>query len=156
MTETRIRVGEENFSVGDEYQWLAQCDEDGAVVTFTGKVRNHNLAECVSALTLEHYPGMTEKALNEIVELARERWPLPRVSVIHRVGALYPGDEIVFVGVSAAHRSVAFDAAQFIMDYLKTRAPFWKRESTPDGDRWVESRNSDKLAAQRWSGAGSN
>ncbi|MFJ5451873.1 molybdopterin synthase catalytic subunit MoaE [Pectobacterium jejuense] len=150
MAETRIRVGEENFSVGDEYQWLAQCDEDGAVVTFTGKVRNHNLAKDVSALTLEHYPGMTEKALAEIVELARERWELPRVSVIHRVGALYPGDEIVFVGVSAAHRSAAFDAAQFIMDYLKTRAPFWKREATPEGERWVESRDSDKQAAQRW------
>ncbi|MEQ9891318.1 molybdopterin synthase catalytic subunit MoaE [Pectobacterium aroidearum] len=150
MTETRIRVGEENFSVGDEYQWLAQCDEDGAVVTFTGKVRNHNLAKDVSALTLEHYPGMTEKALAEIVDLARERWELPRVSVIHRVGALYPGDEIVFVGVSAAHRSAAFDAAQFIMDYLKTRAPFWKREATPEGERWVESRDSDKQAAQRW------
>ncbi|ASY78969.1 molybdenum cofactor biosynthesis protein MoaE [Pectobacterium polaris] len=150
MAETRILVGEENFSVGDEYQWLAQCDEDGAVVTFTGKVRNHNLAKDVSALTLEHYPGMTEKALAEIVELARERWELPRVSVIHRVGALYPGDEIVFVGVSAAHRSAAFDAAQFIMDYLKTRAPFWKREATPEGERWVESRDSDKQAAQRW------
>ncbi|RRO11232.1 molybdopterin synthase catalytic subunit MoaE [Pectobacterium aquaticum] len=150
MADTRIRVGEENFNVGGEYQWLAQCDEDGAVVTFTGKVRNHNLAKNVSALTLEHYPGMTEKALAEIVELARERWELPRVSVIHRVGALYPGDEIVFVGVSAAHRSAAFDAAQFIMDYLKTRAPFWKREATPEGERWVESRDSDKQAAQRW------
>ncbi|MEH0835061.1 molybdopterin synthase catalytic subunit MoaE [Pectobacterium cacticida] len=150
MAETRIRVGEENFKVGDEYQWLAQCDEDGAVVTFTGKVRNHNLAQDVSALTLEHYPGMTEKALAEIVDLARARWELPRVSVIHRVGALYPGDEIVFVGVSAAHRSAAFDAAQFIMDYLKTRAPFWKREATPEGERWVESRDSDKQAAQRW------
>lgn len=93
---------------------------------------------------------MTEKALAEIVDLARERWELPRVSVIHRVGALYPGDEIVFVGVSAAHRSAAFDAAQFIMDYLKTRAPFWKREATPEGERWVESRDSDKQAAQRW------
>ncbi|KFX25204.1 MULTISPECIES: molybdopterin synthase catalytic subunit MoaE [Pectobacterium] len=150
MAETRIQVGEENFNVGDEYQWLSQCDEDGAVVTFTGKVRNHNLAKNVSALTLEHYPGMTEKALAEIVELARERWELPRVSVIHRVGALYPGDEIVFVGVSAAHRSAAFDAAQFIMDYLKTRAPFWKREATPEGEHWVESRDSDKQAAQRW------
>lgn len=150
MAETRIRVGEECFNVGDEYQWLSQCDEDGAVVTFTGKVRNHNLDKNVSALTLEHYPGMTEKALAEIVELARERWELPRVSVIHRVGALYPGDEIVFVGVSAAHRSAAFDAAQFMMDYLKTRAPFWKREATPEGEHWVESRDSDKQAAQRW------
>lgn len=150
MIATRILVGAAPFNVGEEYQWLAQCDEDGAVVTFTGKVRNHNLAAHVSALTLEHYPGMTEKALAEIVAQARERWTLPRVSVIHRIGELYPGDEIVFVGVSAAHRHDAFDAAQYIMDYLKTRAPFWKREATPDGDRWVESRASDHAAARRW------
>lgn len=148
--ETRIEVGTAPFDVGQAYQWLAQCDEDGAVVTFIGKVRNHNLASDVSALTLEHYPGMTEKALAEIVEQARERWALPRVCVIHRVGSLYPGDEIVFVGVSAAHRQAAFDAAQFIMDYLKTRAPFWKREATPEGDRWVDARDSDHAAAQRW------
>lgn len=147
---TRIVVGTAPFNVGDEYQWLAQCDEDGAVVTFTGKVRNHNLATNVSALTLEHYPGMTEKALAEIVAEARARWALPRVSVNHRVGELYPGDDIVFVGVSAAHRHDAFNAAQFIMDYLKTRAPFWKREATPHGDRWVESRDSDRDAVQRW------
>ena len=147
---TRIRVGEPPFSMAEEYQWLAACNDDGAVVTFTGKVRNHNLGEHVSALTLEHYPGMTEKALAEIVEEARGRWPLQRISVIHRVGALFPGDEIVFVGVSAAHRGAAFDSAEFIMDYLKTRAPFWKREATPEGDRWVEARDSDQLAAGRW------
>ena len=147
---TRIRVGEAPFSMADEYQWLAACDDDGAVVTFTGKVRNHNLGDNVSALTLEHYPGMTEKALAEIVEEARTRWPLQRVSVIHRVGALFPGEEIVFVGVSAVHRGAAFDAAEFIMDYLKTRAPFWKREATPEGDRWVEARDSDQQAAGRW------
>ncbi|MCV9878200.1 molybdopterin synthase catalytic subunit MoaE [Brenneria izbisi] len=154
MMETRIRVGEACFNVGDEYQWLAQCEEDGAVVTFTGKVRNHNLAADVSALTLEHYPGMTEKALAEIVAQARGRWALPRVSVIHRIGALYPGEEIVFVGVSAAHRRDAFDAAQYIMDYLKTRAPFWKREATSQGERWIDARDSDKRAAARWSGGG--
>ncbi|MFB1118557.1 molybdopterin synthase catalytic subunit MoaE [Dickeya dadantii] len=148
--ETRIRVGEAPFSVGDEYAWLAASDTDGAVVTFTGKVRNHNLGEHVSALTLEHYPGMTEKALTEIVDAARQRWPIQRVSLIHRVGALYPGDEIVFVGVSGAHRHASFDAAQFIMDYLKTRAPFWKREATSDGDRWVDARDSDRQAAERW------
>ncbi|WP_407321279.1 molybdopterin synthase catalytic subunit MoaE [Dickeya ananatis] len=148
---TRIRVGQEPFSVGDEYSWLAASDTDGAVVTFTGKVRNHNLGDNVSELTLEHYPGMTEKALAEIVEAARERWPIQRVSLIHRVGALFPGDEIVFVGVSGAHRQAAFDAAQFIMDYLKTRAPFWKREATQDGDRWVDARDSDRQAAERWS-----
>jgi len=151
MEATRITVAAAPFSVGDEYQWLAQSDADGAVVTFTGKVRNHNLGDSVSALTLEHYPGMTEKALDEIVQLARQRWPLQRVSVYHRVGALFPGDEIVFVGVTSAHRSMAFEANQFIMDYLKTRAPFWKREATEQGDRWVDARESDKQAAQRWS-----
>ncbi|HAD0070880.1 TPA_asm: molybdopterin synthase catalytic subunit MoaE, partial [Salmonella enterica subsp. enterica serovar Typhimurium] len=99
MHETRIVVGPAPFSVGEEYSWLAARDEDGAVVTFTGKVRNHNLGDSVKALTLEHYPGMTEKALAEIVAKARSRWPLGRVTVIHRVGELWPGDEIVFVGV---------------------------------------------------------
>ena len=94
-------------------------------------MRNHNLGDSVKALTLEHYPGMTEKALAEIVDEARNRWPLGRVTVIHRIGELWPGDEIVFVGVTSAHRSSAFEAGQFIMDYLKTRAPFWKREATP-------------------------
>lgn len=150
--QTRIRVGEARFSVGDEYPWLAACDDDGAVVTFTGKVRNHNLGADVSTLTLEHYPGMTEKALAEIVAEARGRWALQRVTVIHRIGAMYPGDEIVFVGVSAAHRGMAFEAAEFIMDYLKTRAPFWKREATPEGERWVAARDSDHQAADRWAG----
>lgn len=150
MQQTRIQVGPAPFSVGEEYEWLAACEDDGAVVTFTGKVRNHNLGDSVSALTLEHYPGMTEKALEEIVAEARRRWALQRVTVIHRVGELWPGDEIVMVGVTSAHRGIAFDAAEFIMDYLKTRAPFWKREATPDGDRWVEARESDKAAASRW------
>ncbi|BBU85434.1 molybdopterin guanine dinucleotide biosynthesis protein MoaE [Escherichia coli] len=122
MAETKIVVGPQPFSVGEEYPWLAERDEDGAVVTFTGKVRNHNLGDSVKALTLEHYPGMTEKALAEIVDEARNRWPLGRVTVIHRIGELWPGDEIVFVGVTSAHRSSAFEAGQFIMDYLKTRA----------------------------------
>ncbi|MFU9138176.1 molybdopterin synthase catalytic subunit MoaE [Erwinia tasmaniensis] len=148
--ETRIRVGQAPFDMAEEYRWLAACDEDGAVVTFTGKVRNHNLGDNVSALTLEHYPGMTEKALAEIVAEARERWPMQRVTVIHRTGELFPGDEIVMVGVSGAHRGSAFAAAEFIMDYLKTRAPFWKREATPVGNRWVESRDSDHQAAARW------
>lgn len=150
MAETKIVVGPQPFSVGEEYPWLAERDEDGAVVTFTGKVRNHNLGDSVNALTLEHYPGMTEKALAEIVDEARNRWPLGRVTVIHRIGELWPGDEIVFVGVTSAHRSSAFEAGQFIMDYLKTRAPFWKREATPEGDRWVEARESDQQAAKRW------
>ncbi|WP_288493867.1 molybdopterin synthase catalytic subunit MoaE [uncultured Pantoea sp.] len=147
---TQIRVGPAAFDMAQEYQWLAGCPEDGAVVTFTGKVRNHNLGDDVAALTLEHYPGMTEKALQEIIDDACQRWPLQRVSVIHRIGELFPGDEIVFVGVTSAHRSSAFAAAEFIMDYLKTRAPFWKRETTEQGDRWVDARNSDHEAAQRW------
>ena len=147
---TQIRVGAAPFSMADEYAWLSTSDADGAVVTFTGKVRNHNLGDSVAALTLEHYPGMTEKALQEIVDEARSRWPLQRVSVIHRIGELFPGDEIVFVGVTSAHRSSAFAAAEFIMDYLKTRAPFWKREATEQGDRWVDARDSDHQAAQRW------
>ena len=130
MAETKIVVGPQPFSVGEEYPWLAERDEDGAVVTFTGKVRNHNLGDSVKALTLEHYPGMTEKALAEIVDEARNRWPLGRITVIHRIGELWPGDEIVFVGV--------------------TSAPFWKREATPEGDRWVEARESDQQAAKRW------
>lgn len=150
MVETKITVGKAPFNVGDEYNWLAQSDQDGAVVTFTGKVRNHNLGDNISALTLEHYPGMTEKTLNEIVEQARQRWPLQRVRVIHRVGELFPGDGIVFVGVSGAHRSSVFAAAEFIMDYLKTRAPFWKREVTEQGERWVEAQDNDSQAAQRW------
>ena len=148
--ETQIRVGPAPFDMAEAYHWLAACDEDGAVVTFTGKVRNHNLGNDVAALTLEHYPGMTEKALQEIVDAARERWSLQRVTVIHRVGELFPGDEIVLVGVTSAHRGSAFSAAEFIMDYLKTRAPFWKREATEQGDRWVDARDSDHQAAQRW------
>lgn len=150
MTQTRIIVSHDRFKVGDEYPWLAERDEDGAVVTFTGKVRNHNLGDSVKALTLEHYPGMTEKSLAEIVEQARERWPLGRVTVIHRIGEMWPGEEIVFVGVTSAHRGSAFAAGEFIMDYLKTRAPFWKREATPEGERWVDARDSDRKAAERW------
>lgn len=148
--QTRIRVNQDAFAMAEEYQWLASGDEDGAVVTFTGKVRNHNLGDDVAALSLEHYPGMTEKALAEVVAEARGRWALGRVTVIHRVGELFPGDEIVLVGVSSAHRGNAFAAAEFIMDLLKTRAPFWKREKTAQGERWVDARNSDHQAAERW------
>ncbi len=147
---TRIVVGREPFDVGAEYQRLAASDRDGAVVTFTGKVRNHNLGANVAALTLEHYPGMTEKALAEIADMAQQRWALQHITVIHRVGELFPGDEIVLVGVSSAHRGSAFAAAEFIMDYLKTRAPFWKLEATAEGTRWVDARDSDRDAAARW------
>ncbi len=150
-TLTRISVQNEHFNVGDEYQWLSECESDGAVVTFTGKVRNHNLGDEVNTLTLEHYPGMTEKALNDIVEQARARWPLQRVSVIHRVGQLNIGEEIVFVGVTSAHRHSAFESAEFIMDFLKMRAPFWKKEGlSANQDRWVDARQSDYDSAKRW------
>ncbi|MBC8947823.1 molybdopterin synthase catalytic subunit MoaE [Xenorhabdus sp. TS4] len=150
MENTRISIQQETFGVGEEYQWLSQCDEDGAVVTFTGKVRNHNLGDTIKTLTLEHYAGMTEKMLQKIVDEARQRWSLQRVSIIHRIGELYPGDEIVFVGVTSSHRNMAFMAAEFIMDYLKTKAPFWKKESLAEGERWVEARQSDWDAVSRW------
>jgi molybdopterin synthase catalytic subunit len=101
-------------------------------------------------MTLEHYPGMTEKALAGIVEQAGQRWPLLGVEIVHRVGHLLPGEPIVFVGTASSHRQAAFDACNFIMDYLKTRAPFWKREDTPEGARWVDGRDSDQSAARRW------
>ncbi|EPA8653162.1 TPA: molybdopterin synthase catalytic subunit MoaE [Photobacterium damselae] len=145
-----ISVQFEDFSVADEYEKLAQGTEAGAVVTFIGKVRDFNQGDSVTGLSLEHYPGMTEKALSEIVEQARARWPLLQVRVIHRVGDLDLGDQIVFVGVSSAHRGASFEACEFIMDYLKTRAPFWKKEQTPEESRWVDARESDTSAADRW------
>ncbi|HIF9504889.1 TPA: molybdopterin synthase catalytic subunit MoaE [Photobacterium damselae] len=145
-----ISVQFEDFSVADEYEKLAQGTEVGAVVTFIGKVRDFNQGDSVTGLSLEHYPGMTEKALSEIVEQARARWPLLQVRVIHRVGDLDLGDQIVFVGVSSAHRGASFEACEFIMDYLKTRAPFWKKEQTPEENRWVDARESDTSAADRW------
>ncbi len=124
-----ISVQEHDFNVGDEYQLLAEGTAAGAVVTFIGKVRDMNLGDDVTGLSLEHYPGMTEKSLNDIVAQAKERWPLLKVKVIHRVGDLELGDQIVFVGVSSAHRGAAFDSCEFIMDYLKTNAPFWKKRA---------------------------
>ena len=122
----------------------------GAVVSFVGYVRDFNQDATVSELFLEHYPGMTEKALQQIVAQAEQRWPLLKVQLVHRVGWLGLGEPIVFVAVASAHRQAAFNAAEFIMDYLKTRAPFWKKEQTLDGERWVEGRVSDQQAAARW------
>ncbi len=122
----------------------------GAVVAFVGYVRDFNDGREVAGMFLEHYPGMTEKALGKIVVEAEQRWPLLKVDVVHRIGALEPGEPIVFVGVASAHRQAAFDACNFIMDYLKTRAPFWKKEQTSDGPRWVEGKQSDTDAAGRW------
>ena len=146
----RILVQEADFELAVEYQRLAGQGRIGALVSFVGRMRDINLGDAVVGLTLEHYPGMTEKSLAEIVDQARERWPLGRVTVIHRIGEMWPGEEIVFVGVTSAHRGSAFAAGEFMMDYLKTRAPFWKREATPEGERWVDARDSDRQAAERW------
>ncbi|USD41923.1 molybdopterin synthase catalytic subunit MoaE [Vibrio sp. SCSIO 43135] len=148
--DSRVSVQYEDFSLAQEYDQLAQGTSAGAVVTFVGKVRDMNLGDDVTGLSLEHYPGMTEKSLLEICDQAESRWPLLNIRVIHRVGDLDIGDQIVFVGVSSAHRGAAFEACEFVMDYLKTKAPFWKKERTTESTRWVESRESDATAAQRW------
>lgn len=146
-----IRVQVEAFQPGAELEALHAANAGiGAVAGFVGYVRDYNDGNPVAAMTLEHYPGMTEKALAGIAEQARARWPLLGVAIVHRVGHLLPSEPIVFVGTASAHRQAAFDACNFIMDYLKTRAPFWKREDTPDGARWVDGRASDQAAAQRW------
>ncbi|TAH46052.1 MAG: molybdopterin synthase catalytic subunit MoaE [Betaproteobacteria bacterium] len=146
-----VSVQQGDFDAGAEIAALASGRADvGGVASFIGVVRDANDGSGVSAMTLEHYPGMTEHALGEIVAQARARWSLLTVRVIHRVGRLLPGDRIVFVGVAASHRGEAFAACEFIMDYLKTRAPFWKREETPAGARWVDARDSDDTAAERW------
>jgi len=148
-----VRVQEQDFDAGRELEALTRGRKDvGAVASFIGLVREVNDGHAIDAMTLEHYPGMTERALDEICREAHARWDILETLVIHRVGRLAPGDRIVLVGVSSAHRGEAFQACEFIMDYLKTRAPFWKKESTPQGDRWVEARDSDDAAAQRWKG----
>jgi molybdopterin synthase catalytic subunit len=146
-----VRVQEGDFDVGKELESLTRGRKDvGALASFVGLVRDANDGSPVSGMTLEHYPGMTEKALEDICAQADARWDLIDTLVIHRVGALRPGDRIVLVGVSSAHRGEAFAACEFIMDYLKTRAPFWKREDTPAGARWVEARGSDDESAAKW------
>ena len=147
----RILVQRADFSLGEEYERLAARHDSGAIVTFVGKVRDFNQGEEVKGLSLEHYPGMTEKALTDIVTEARGRWPLQECTLIHRIGDLLLGDQIVLVAVSSAHRDAAFEACHFIMDFLKTRAPFWKKELTAEGvQRWVEAKQSDDAAAARW------
>ena len=146
-----VRVQTEDFDTGHEIALLRKGNPQvGAVAAFVGIVRDMNDGSAVAEMTLEHYPGMTEKAVSEIVEQAKSRWQIFDVLVVHRVGRLKPTDQIVLVVVSSAHRGDAFAACEFVMDYLKTRAPFWKKEQTPEGARWVESRQSDDLAAERW------
>jgi molybdopterin synthase catalytic subunit len=147
-----VRVQSEDFDVGAEIAQLRRGNPAiGAIASFIGLVRDVNEGDRVSEMTLEHYPGMTERALEDIVQQARERWNILDVLVVHRVGRLRPLDQIVLVVVSGAHRGEAFSACEFVMDYLKTQAPFWKKEQTPEGSRWVEARDSDDVAAQRWS-----
>lgn len=146
-----VRVQATAFDPGAELNTLHAANAGvGAVVGFVGYVRDFNDGQEVSGMFLEHYPGMTEKALEKIVLEAARRWPLLKVEILHRIGALEPGEPIVFVGVASAHRRAAFEACDFVMDYLKTRAPFWKKENTDQGPRWVEGRESDHLAAERW------
>lgn len=146
-----IRVQAAAFDPGLELNAMHAANAGvGAVVSFVGYVRDFNDGRDVSGMFLEHFPGMTEKALGKIADEACQRWPLLKVEVLHRIGRLEPGEPIVFVATSSAHRQAAFDACAFIMDYLKTRAPFWKQEDTPEGPRWVEGKCSDKDAAQRW------
>ncbi len=146
-----IRVQTEDFDAGLEMRRLqALTPETGAVASFVGAVRDRNDGQSVSGMTLEHYPGMTERSLADICDRAAGRWPLLGITLIHRVGPLRVGDQIVLVAVSSAHRDAAFDACRFIMDYLKTEAPFWKKEDTPAGSRWVDARDSDDAALRRW------
>jgi len=145
-----IRVQTEDFDIGAEVRALTAGRTDiGALVTFTGLVRDTN-GGAVSSMELEHYPGMTEKELSRIEAEANERWPLLATLIVHRVGKLAPGDNIGLVAAASAHRQAAFDAASFLMDYLKTRAPFWKREETGDKSHWVDARESDGKAAAKW------
>jgi molybdopterin synthase catalytic subunit len=147
-----VKVQQQDFDLGQEVAALRAGQlEVGAVACFIGTVRDLNGGAGVHTLTLEHYPGMTEKALHEICAQAAARWSLIATLVIHRFGALKPLDQIVLVAVTAAHRGEAFAACEFIMDFLKTQAPFWKKEETPEGARWVEARSSDDEALRRWS-----
>lgn len=150
-----IRVQQADFDVGAEIAQMRLARPDiGAVAAFVGQVRDINAGDVVSAMTLEHYPGMTEKALAAIVAQAKVRWDIYDALVIHRIGTLQPREQIVLVVVTGAHRHAAFAACEFIMDYLKTEAPFWKKEATPAGARWVEARVSDDEARRRWQGGG--
>lgn len=146
-----INVQEADFDIQYEYQMMRENNQqDGAIVFFTGLVRDYNQGNDVTGLYLEHYPCMTKKALAGIVEKAKARWPISRVRLIHRVGQLNLADQIVFVAVSSQHRESAFEACAFMMDYLKNQAPFWKKETTWQGDTWVSAAEKDKLALDKW------
>jgi molybdopterin synthase catalytic subunit len=150
-----VRIQIEDFDSSREIAALRQGNPGiGAIASFIGVVRDANDGKQIAGMTLEHYPGMTEKSIAAIIEQAKSRWRMFDALVIHRIGRLKPLDQIVLVVVTGAHRGDAFAACEFIMDYLKTRAPFWKKEQTQDGARWVESRESDQVAAERWQSKG--
>jgi len=146
-----VRVQTEDFDVGEESRAL-QAETVGGIALFVGTVRGLSSDDGVTAMTLEHFPGMTENELERIEAEARQRWPLEDVTIIHRVGRLLPGEQIVMVAAASAHRQAAFDAAQFIMDFLKTDAPFWKAEERGGKTSWVEAKDSDDAARARWTG----
>lgn len=150
-----ISIQNENFSLGDEYASIrSRAGDAGAIVTFTGLVREvygvDSAPGAVQSLTLEHYPGMTEKCLKDIQQQAINRWPLLASRIIHRIGELYSHDQIVLVATASAHRQAAFESAEFIMDYLKSEAPFWKKQKSENENSWIESRDTDKAAMDRW------
>ena len=148
---TRVRVQEADFDISAEVAALrADNPKVGAVACFIGTVRDLNEGRAVETMELEHYPGMTEKSLQKIADDARERWPGSDVLIVHRVGKLLPLDQIVLVATTAAHRGEAFESCAFVMDYLKTQAPFWKKEKTGNGEKWVDARESDDAALTRW------
>ena len=154
METTSVRVQTEDFDLSEEIALLRERNPKvGAVVGFVGTVRDQNEGAAVAEMELEHYPGMTEQAIEAIVAQAKARWPLSGALVIHRVGPLKPMEQIVLVATAAAHRGIAFAACEFIIDYLKTEAPLWKKESTPQGARWVDARVSDEQALAKWNQA---
>jgi molybdopterin synthase catalytic subunit len=153
----RVRIQQEDFDVAAEIAALRRDDAGvGAVCSFIGTVRDRNDGSSVSAMELEHYPGMTEKAIEQMVDEAFRRFDIRAARVIHRVGPLQVQDQIVLVVVTSSHRGESFRACEFLMDYLKTQAPFWKKESTPEGERWVDARVADDAALERWGIASRN
>jgi len=146
-----VRVQREDFDIGAELDALrAGRDDIGALVSFSGLVRGTAKGQPIASMELEHYPGMTEKALAGIEAQAVARWSLQASLIVHRYGLLHPGDQIMMVATASSHRGDSFEAAEFLMDYLKSRAPFWKKEATPDGGRWVDARGEDEAALKRW------
>ncbi|MCB2036777.1 MAG: molybdopterin synthase catalytic subunit MoaE [Burkholderiaceae bacterium] len=157
MTQERVSIQTADFSVSDEIAALRAGDARvGAVCAFVGTVRDHSAGQSVSTMELEHYPGMTEKSIEVMIDEALRRFDVYGARVIHRVGLLQPEDQIVLVAVTSAHRGQSFQACEFLMDYLKTQAPFWKKEQTPEGARWVDARVADDAALARWGIAASN